>query len=147
MLGKIEGRRRRGWQRMRWLNGITNSIDMSLGKLQELVMDRESWRAAVYGVTESQTRLSDWTELSPIHPASCPLRSQRATCSRNKHCTLVPADQHENPALPPTSFVTSVWLSVFIGKSFSGGASGKEHACQCRRHKRCGCDPWVSKIP
>ena len=66
MLGKIEGRRRRGWQRMRWLDNTTDLMDTSLSELRELVMDREAWRAVIHGVVKSRTRLSNWTELNLI---------------------------------------------------------------------------------
>ena len=108
MLGKFEGRRRRGQQGMRWLDGITESMDMSLGKLQELVMDREAWRVAVHGVTKSGTQLSNWTELKQI----------QFPIFKILHCDRRANRVKANLVLSlPCSISQEKWSSVHLSKS------------------------------
>ena len=134
MKGKIEGRRRRGWQRTRWLDDIINSMDMSLGKLQEMVKDRGAWRAAVHGDEKNQTRLSDFTFTFHFHALEKEMATHSSVLAWRIPGTGVPGGL-------PSLWSHRDWSDLAAAaeqlnsneKGLPRCLSGKESTCQCRR--------------
>ena len=128
MLGKIEGRRRRGRQRMRWLDGITDSLDMGLGGFRELVIDREAWHAEVHGVTRSWTWLSDWTELIMILTYPSTILTFQHIYTQEQHIASVMPDSFMTPWTvahqAPLSMIFSRQELEWVAISSSRGSSG-----------------------
>jgi len=144
MLGGIGGRRRRGWQRMRWLDGITDSMDVSLSELREFVMDREAWRAAIHGVAKSWTWLSDWTEMN--WTVMNKREWQYETSSRENQLQNINRVAELN-LLSSIDDIVYLDMGLILTSASQLVLVVKEPICQCRRCKRHKFNPWIQKMP